>query len=172
MGKIRTLHKDIDARGISASERAKQWGQSKLFDFVKSVEEEYIEFRKSLRKHALDENWKEFHEVLKYSEIHFAAESGSLPALSEFISHGADVKFQDKDGRTPLYLAAQSGSEDSITTLLKNCADAETQDKESRTPLQFAAQSSSQDSIRALVNHGTNVIIQDKDGRTPLHSAV
>jgi ankyrin repeat protein len=142
--------KDLDARGISASERAKQWGQSKLFDFVKSVEEEYIEFQKSLRKHALDENWKEFHEVLKYPGL-----------VNTYLS----------DGHTLLQEAAKLDAVTVITTLIQIGAKIGIKSKCGRTEIHFAAESGSLRALSEFINHGADVKLQDKDGRTPLHLA-
>lgn len=175
--------KDLDARGMSTSERAKQQGQSKLFDFVNSVEEEYIEFQKSLGKHALDENWKEFHEVLEYlglvntylSEgrtlLQEAAKLDAVIVITILIQIGAKIGIKSKYGRTEIHFVAESGSLRALFEFINHGADVKLQGKDGRTPLYLAAQSGSEDNIKTLLNNGADAKTQSKDGRTPLHFA-
>jgi ankyrin repeat protein len=111
--------------------------------------------------------------------LHAAASSSyrrGAEVARVLLKYGADMKAQDKDGRTPLHAAASRSSSSQglevVQALLEKGADAKARDQDGRTPLHVAAGSwSSQrlEVVQALLKKGANAKDQDKHGRTALH---
>ena len=93
------------------------------------------------------------------------------------LSHRADVKAVDKDGRTALHDAAKEGHKDAIEQLLSHGADVRAVDKHGQTALHCAAKAGytnaiHEDVIMSLFRHGADVTANDNDGRTALYDAI
>ena len=103
------------------------------------------------------------------------AKTGTPQQVQAAIDKGADVKAQDKSGRTALIWAATNNQNpEVITTLLKAGADIKAQDKDGRTGLMWAARYNKVNPevfIMALLNVGADAKAKDKAGKTALDYA-
>ncbi|XP_048250879.1 serine/threonine-protein phosphatase 6 regulatory ankyrin repeat subunit C-like [Haliotis rufescens] len=97
----------------------------------------------------------------------------------QLIAAGADVKFQDKDGNTPLMMAVKTGRD--IAPLLTAGADVNSKNGLGRTALHLVGEQQDHRYGAAVINKsltdqliaaGADVKVQDKDGNTPLMIAV
>lgn len=81
------------------------------------------------------------------------------------IKHGADVNFQDKNGRTPLHAAKDVKSAD---FLIANGANINAQDRDGRTPLHLAVLDLDAEMVKCLIGHGADDCLEDKNGKVPI----
>ncbi len=123
-------------------------------------------------------------DILGYTLLHKAAESGNKELTAMLLAHGANINARTNAGYTPLHIAFL---EDETELLLAHGADPNAKDSQGRTPLYFAASGDPKDykgkgvlkveteqslaRIEVLLAHGADVNATDNDGRTPLFYA-
>jgi ankyrin repeat protein len=71
-------------------------------------------------------------------ELCSAAMDGEMKLCEELITQGADVKFKDEEGNTPLHLAALYGKEKTCLLLAKNKSNLNSIDNLGHAPLHMA----------------------------------
>lgn len=94
-----------------------------------------------------------------------------LDAVSHLIGRGADLNYQDNQGRTALMAAAENGRLEIVKLLISKNPQVNTKDKEGKTALILALQNGHLDVIEALVKGGADVDTKDNSGRTALDYA-
>ena len=72
-------------------------------------------------------------------ELTTAAREGNLAVAEEMLAKGADVNFQDGEGKSALMLAAESGHTEVVRVLLEAGADVDSKDGNGCTALTLAA---------------------------------
>lgn len=72
---------------------------------------------------SLDVNALEADRLQGRSALHFAAQSGGVPAIRFLLNHGAEVDLRNSEGETPLHEAAYSAHPEAIKALLDAGAD-------------------------------------------------
>jgi uncharacterized protein len=98
--------------------------------------------------------------------------SGSLDAVKQMLSNGADVNDTDGTGMTALMEASLRNRFKMVSLLLENGADTETVENSlGCNALTFACLSGSFEVVRILLDHGGNVNAQDRLRRTALMAA-
>jgi ankyrin repeat protein len=96
----------------------------------------------------------------------------NLNLVSDLITLGANLDWQDEDGFTPLHWAVRDRSVEIARMLIDAGADLDVQDTwGSDTPLHDAAFFGRVEIARMLIDAKANVNVQDKSGWTPLHMA-
>jgi ankyrin repeat protein len=118
---------------------------------------------------------------LGFSHLHYAAESGSIPAIKFLIESGLDPNDPSVDGSTALHIAIARCSPNSlyltppvVSLLLSANADVNKKRNDGKTSLHLLCSptSFSSESIKVLdllVKDGVGMVEQDLDGNTPLH---
>ncbi|CUI15098.1 ankyrin repeat protein, putative, partial [Bodo saltans] len=91
------------------------------------------------------------------SELHTAAQSGSVADINSQLALGADHSARNNAGATPLFKAAQKGNAAAIRTLSRRGASADTPTSSGVTPLQAAVLGDHAAAIHALVALGVAV---------------
>ena len=96
------------------------------------------------------------------------AKTGTPQQVQAAIDKGADVKAQDKSGRTALIWAATNNQNpEVITTLLKAGADLNAQNKYGRTALMYATGNNpNPEVIATLLKAGADAKAKDSKGKT------
>ena len=86
------------------------------------------------------------------------------------LDHGADVKAQGKNKKTPLHIASQYGrlALPVVRVLQEHGADLNAQDNYGQTLLHWAK---GNEVAQFLINHGADANAMGTNGRTPLHIA-
>jgi uncharacterized protein len=98
--------------------------------------------------------------------------SGSLEAMIQTLSGGADVNATDEYGMTALMEASLRNRRKMVRLLLENGADTEDVENSSGcNALTFACLSGRSEVVRILLDHGGNVNAQDRFRRTALMAA-
>lgn len=109
-------------------------------------------------------------------ELHKAARSGDLGAVTAAIEAGADVNEIDGEGRTALHAAANADHADIVAALLAAEANPLVSGKgpfgSTGTPLHLAAKRGNLDSIRVLLEAGVDPNLPDSGVGPPLHLAI
>lgn len=101
--------------------------------------------------------------------LHQAAGFGLLKDCAVLIDYGAEVDYQNPQGRTALHEAARGGHADVVRLLLERGAAHDLVDTQHAwTPLHQAAAGGQLDVVRALLVRGSAVNTPDRCGRTPL----
>ncbi|XP_063590438.1 transient receptor potential channel pyrexia-like [Penaeus indicus] len=106
--------------------------------------------------------------------LHVAALRGISPCVRRLLSAGADVNYQDSDGRIPLFYAARSRRDTArrcLQMLLEAGSSLDVPDTYGATPLHAAVESGNVAAVEALLRAGANHACKDAEGCTPLHSA-
>lgn len=108
------------------------------------------------------------------SDIHYAAEVGSIRQVKKFLNKDIDVNAKEKgeNGETPLHVAALHGHKDIVEFLIESGAMVDSRDNDGRTPLHPAGWAGETEVATILIRHGADVNAQDNFGDTPLHRAV
>lgn len=100
-----------------------------------------------------------------------ASRAGDLETMRLLIRHGADVKYADPTGWTPLHEAASNGNLYACKLLLDCGAKVDKATSSGATALMLAADDGYVQTCDLLINRGACVNTKDKDWRTPLHAA-
>ncbi|WEW59774.1 hypothetical protein PRK78_005254 [Emydomyces testavorans] len=109
------------------------------------------------------------------SPLFIAAESGNGRAVRALINAGANVRFRDREGRTPLHAAADSSSKlkhslSSISQMLiKSGADVNATTESGETPLFFAISQQHEKVVQCLLKAGARLDLRTHDGQTAMH---
>jgi ankyrin repeat protein len=110
--------------------------------------------------------------------LHYAAWYEREDMVAALLAENADLKAQDKDGRTSLHLAAFRGQTKVLEVLFKALEETkeadviDIQDNDGWTALYLASRVVGTDkSVQLLVAANANVEVKDGDGRTVLHWA-
>ncbi len=105
------------------------------------------------------------------SALHFAARSGSIPAMNALIDAGAQIGAKDQDGTTLALAAAASGSLETLKYTLGLDSDLNVQTLDGRSILHLVVENphgrDNQDMIRYLVDKGAKLEVEDVAGHTP-----
>jgi ankyrin repeat protein len=97
-----------------------------------------------------------------------ASIEGKLEAGQYLLDRGADINFQNKYNRTPLFMAVFYGHVEYVRMLLKRGAKTNTHDTTfGNTPLHWAVRKGNIQVVRLLLEHGADVNLRDNRGKTP-----
>ena len=107
------------------------------------------------------------------SPIHYAVESGNIPALLTCLDNGVDVNAGFDAGWTPLHIAAKHGQSSMIRILSSHeKININPRDARGWTPLHWAANNCHPNTIRLILqSHRADVNAADNEGQTALHWA-
>lgn len=111
---------------------------------------------------------------IRYSVLHFAADTGRADMVEFLVDQGLDANVRDRDGHAPMYYAARNSPDlDVMQALLAQGADPNHASRTGITPLTAACRHlESLPTVRWLLAHGADPNQSTKDGTTPLHKAV
>lgn len=87
--------------------------------------------------------------------IHKAAESGNTPAVTEFLTKGADPNERDANGYTPLHLALSRNHPETASALIAAGADVNAI-RYGWPPLVFAVIAREQEMVKVLIDKGAD----------------
>ena len=93
----------------------------------------------------------------------------NLNLVSDLITLGANLDWQDNDGITALYMCVYWNSPEIAKMLLDAGADVNIQNNNGWTALYTSVYKNHPDIARMLIDAGADVNIQDNDGKTALH---
>jgi uncharacterized protein len=93
--------------------------------------------------------------------LHWVVRVDDLETAQLLIRAGADVKFADRYGVTPLYLACSNGNAAMIKLLLESGADPNTVDPTGETALMTAARVGDLESVKVLLDRGAKLDTTD-----------
>lgn len=106
------------------------------------------------------------------SNLHQAAESGNIEAVTDYIEDKADINAKDnKLGSTPLMLAAENGHTAEVDILAKANANVNETDLRAETALIRAARKGHTETVIVLLNSKADPNKQSQSGTTALHAA-
>ncbi len=98
-------------------------------------------------------------------------EAGSNSAVSQFISHGADLNIRDERDWTPLMVSSFNGNEEIVRLLIQNDADIQIKDNAGYTPLHLAAFNGHDNVVTLLLENNSDPNACSNFGWTPLIQA-
>jgi ankyrin repeat protein len=92
------------------------------------------------------------------TELHFAAQEGSLQRVQELVANGGDINAFDEIGKTPLHYAAESEHLEVASYLIEQGADVNAHHEPTigNTPLREVAGSCSLRMARLLIDAGAD----------------
>jgi ankyrin repeat protein len=93
--------------------------------------------------------------------LHWVVRVDDLETAQLLIRAGADVKFSDRYGVTPLYLACSNGNAAMIKLLLESGADPNTVDPTGETALMTAARVGDLESVKVILDRGAKLDTTD-----------
>lgn len=97
---------------------------------------------------------------------------GTIEAMKDLISKGANVNEQDTDGGTTALIQATAiGNIEKAKLLVAHGADVEGKDRDGWSPMMTAADLGISDMIKFLLDRGANINAVHKNGETPLMRA-
>lgn len=105
------------------------------------------------------------------SPLHLACWNGFDEPLAHLVKAGAEVDYQDAQGRTALLMAAMVGMEACVAALVKAGASLDLADTEGYTPLMWAARNDRVEASTVLMNAGANLDARSLAGETVLDVA-
>ncbi len=111
------------------------------------------------------------HELKLNAQLLSAAGTNDIERMSSLIKDGADIRYADKFGETPLIRAAQNGHRDAIRLLL-SCPQGkriwvDTETPDCWTALMYAAAANHTEIVALLLAAGAQANVQNSEGRTP-----
>lgn len=102
-----------------------------------------------------------------------SVKSGSVEAVSAFITEGVDINVKGNVGRTPIHLASMLGFHGIIELLISRGADVNVVDDNGATPLHVALKwFGMEEAVKKLLAAGAKPNIKDNSGVTPLFQAM
>ena len=124
-------------------------------------------------KFALKENYNPNAPLIleDFSALLLAAERGHTECVKALLAAGADIKAQNKYGKTPLMYAAAEGQTECVKALLAAKAEVNAKEKDGQTALMIAAREGHAECVKLLLAAGADINAQDKDGKTALMKA-
>ena len=136
-----------------------------------SRQKECPEVCKILLKHGVKANALNEYEQ---TSLHLACGNGYAETVCLLLSHGADVRAVDYDGKTPLHTAVNRWKEypEVCKILLKHSAKVDALNEYGQTSLHLACKNGHAEIVSLLLSHGADVMAVDHDGKTPLNAAV
>ncbi|CAG2205353.1 unnamed protein product [Mytilus edulis] len=105
-----------------------------------------------------------------------AAKKGFRNKIERYLKRGANINYQNRNGKTALHLAASVsyGNTDSVQLLIDGGIDLNLQDKDGLTALNHAIDKGNKDILFLLIDNGIDINIQDvstaKEMKTKSHS--
>ncbi len=100
---------------------------------------------------------------LKRSALMEAARCGDAAWVSKLLSLGANPRFADNKGRTPLHEAAAGGDPDVIRMIRAAGGEVDARDKDDNTPLLIAVFDKQTKAAAALIDLGADIYARNKD---------
>ncbi len=107
----------------------------------------------------------------KNSPLHYAAQYGSIPALTILLQAGASINAKGEAKRTPLTRAAQFGKITAVSKLLAAGANPNIESARKFLPLHYAAWNGKAKMAKDLLAAGASADAATDHGITPLHFA-
>ena len=106
--------------------------------------------------------------------LHYSAKQMSVKMVTWLCERGADVKWSNHNGETPLFTAigspvAWKKTPRIIQALLDLGADVNHENRQGQSPLCLAASSGCPVTTKILLEHGANVHNTDREGMTAIH---
>jgi hypothetical protein len=152
------------------------------YSIAKTHENKIDEMLAFLKTRAADSPWPAYETRSEWSKVAATesapsffdvARTGTLQAVQDAVSQGADVKAHDANGLTALMYAAMYNQDPQvITVLLKAGADPEVRDKYGWTALMLAARrAKNPEVVTVLLQGGADAKAQDSNGNTALDHA-
>jgi len=140
-----------DAYNLYLEERKKQDEEKKKVDAAQQK-------KKAMR----DEPWY---------QVHNLCSKGSVEALIEGVTHGADVHLLNPNGGSTLLQAATYGNVPVMKYLIEQKLDIDSQSHGGNTALHAAACMGFYDAAKLLLEHGANRFCKNKEGKTAAQAA-
>ncbi|XP_071150151.1 uncharacterized protein [Mytilus edulis] len=102
-----------------------------------------------------------------------AAKKGFRNKIERYLKRGANINYQNRNGKTALHLAASVsyGNTDSVQLLIDGGIDLNLQDKDGLTALNHAIDKGNKDILFLLIDNGIDINIQDVVGSSVLYHA-
>ena len=100
-----------------------------------------------------------------------ACANGDFATVCAEIKKGADINYQNGDGRTALMRASKRDYKDIVRVLLDNGADVNLEDNKGKTAIMGAAKKGNKTICKKLIEAGADVNKADDRGRTALMRA-
>ena len=97
-----------------------------------------------------------------------ACANGDFATVCAEIKKGADINYQNGDGRTGLMRAAKRDYKDIVRVLLDNGAEVNLEDNKGKTAIMGAAKKGNKTICKKLIEAGADVNTSDDRGRTAL----
>ncbi|KAL5007408.1 hypothetical protein ScPMuIL_016214 [Solemya velum] len=95
-----------------------------------------------------------------------------IDAITELLTHRADIHAVDSEGKTSLHHACHSKAkvaQDMVHILISGAPDLESRDRRSFTPIHCASQTGNVDCLKTLIESGSDLNARGFAGSTPLH---
>lgn len=104
--------------------------------------------------------------------LHFACSTAWIPGIELLLAAGADPRWLNKAGYTPLHSSALSGERLPVEILLAQGVEVDVRSTSGRTPLFVAAGAPSGDAVRALLAAGADpMLVCPAENYSPIVSA-
>ena len=100
-----------------------------------------------------------------------ACANGDFTTVCAEVKKGADINYQNGDGRTALMRAAKRDHKDIVRYLVDNGADVNAEDNKGKTAIMGAAKKGNKTICKKLIEAGADVNKKDDRGRTALMRA-
>ena len=100
--------------------------------------------------------------------LHLASQRGHVLIVKALVSHGADIRALDKNGRLPLHVSTASGHWGPAQLFILKGLDINTPDRAGNTPLHGAVESGYLRTVKLLLARRADICIRNNAGETPL----
>ncbi|MHC4638325.1 MAG: ankyrin repeat domain-containing protein [Planctomycetota bacterium] len=110
--------------------------------------------------------------IIPLSDIHEAAEVGSIRQTERLIEKGSDINARNQNGETSLHVAALYGHKNVVELLIAKGAQIDAKDETGSTPLHKSSWAGETTTVQVLIENGANVDAKNHQGQTPLHRAI
>lgn len=105
-------------------------------------------------------------------ELLTTAKSGQSSLAEELLDQGADINYQDQEGKTALIWALKNNKPRMVKLLLNRGANPNLGDNSGETPLHIAVGLSNPNLVQELLNAGANPNVSNSYGELPLPRAI